>query len=495
MDVNLTAGVFNELFPKLPLNERRVIDITIQLYLDTPWKIDKEYLRQADADIYMNRERLIRESGIDRETLASTTRLGQLIETYYDSTFKQIPSPTVLNPDNTKYPFGKDHPRFKQLQKFAEEKPELKAILDARLAVSSNQEATRIRRILNSLPGEEDHFIGAALNTYGAITLRWSGTNRLNFQNQIVGSPIRRSMGTQDFETVIAHDYVSVEPRVLAYITGCQKLIDAYRNNVDLYSEFASIIYGFPVTKKTHPTERYVGKTCIIGLGYGMGATRLQAALAEGKRGPSLNFGLDECQRMVRLYRTTYPEIPTFWADVENALTVAATKTEDTTQCWGLPNNSGIRFTPRHILLPNDCHIHYPQLTIGTAKTLTDGDADKIGKLIYNTRHSKTSTWGGKITENICQGISRGITAEHVVKISEWLDENPVGMLALLVHDEIVSIVRQDGAREYVEAVDRIMTTNPSWASEDLILEVEGSYGPNYGSLEEITHERPISFI
>ena len=64
---------------------------------------------------------------------------------------------------------------------------------------------------------------------------------------------------------------------MLAWLADEDDLLDQFRNGDDIYSNLASRIYGFPVNKHDHPTERFVGKTAVLGLGYGMGANKFQA--------------------------------------------------------------------------------------------------------------------------------------------------------------------------------------------------------------------------
>ena len=69
-------------------------------------------------------------------------------------------------------------------------------------------------------------------------------------------------------------DLSNIEARMLAYVAGQSDLIEQFRRGDDIYSNFASVIYERPINKKDHPTERFVGKTAILGLGYGMGHAR-----------------------------------------------------------------------------------------------------------------------------------------------------------------------------------------------------------------------------
>jgi DNA polymerase I-like protein with 3'-5' exonuclease and polymerase domains len=65
---------------------------------------------------------------------------------------------------------------------------------------------------------------------------------------------------------------------VLAWLAGQDDVVKAFAEGRDVYSEFATKIYNKPISKE-NPIERFVGKTCILGLGYGTGAKKLQHTL------------------------------------------------------------------------------------------------------------------------------------------------------------------------------------------------------------------------
>lgn len=60
-----------------------------------------------------------------------------------------------------------------------------------------------------------------------------------------------------------AADFAQIEARVLAWVAGQDDLVDQFRDDADIYSNFASKVYNKSINKKDHPTERQLGKTCI----------------------------------------------------------------------------------------------------------------------------------------------------------------------------------------------------------------------------------------
>ena len=57
---------------------------------------------------------------------------------------------------------------------------------------------------------------------------------------------------------------------MLAWLSGQYDLVEAFRDGDDVYKIMASAIYNIPVEEITNE-QRFVGKTTILGCGYGMG--------------------------------------------------------------------------------------------------------------------------------------------------------------------------------------------------------------------------------
>jgi DNA polymerase len=105
-------------------------------------------------------------------------------------------------------------------------------------------------------------------------------------------------------------DLSNIEARMLAWLAKEADLIDAFAAGRDVYSEFASEIYGRTITK-ANKLERYVGKTAILGLGYGMGADKFRYTLKSGS--PSVDITDQTALAIVSQYRAKYPNINRLW--------------------------------------------------------------------------------------------------------------------------------------------------------------------------------------
>ena len=87
---------------------------------------------------------------------------------------------------------------------------------------------------------------------------------------------------------------------MLAWLAGQEDLVSSFRKKEDVYVKMASTIYDVPESAVTKE-QRFVGKTTILGAGYGMGALRFKDQLR------SFGFDMDEAEakRVIGIYRET----------------------------------------------------------------------------------------------------------------------------------------------------------------------------------------------
>jgi DNA polymerase len=223
----------------------------------------------------------------------------------------------------------------------------------------------------------------------------------------------------------------------------------------------ASAIYGKPISEITKD-ERFVGKTTILGAGYGMGAKKFQAQLLTF----GVNMDLDECKRIIQVYRETYPMIPELWRSAGETLDAIANNQSVPLGREGVLSVEGYR----GIRLPNGLYLKYPNLRWH----FQDGKQE----MIYDTKKGKavipTRIYGGKCVENICQALARIVIGEQMLMVAKEL------RVVMTVHDAVGAIAPvelAEKARDYVEACMRI---RPSWAP-DLPLNCESKMGASYG--------------
>jgi DNA polymerase-1 len=131
---------------------------------------------------------------------------------------------------------------------------------------------------VDALPREissRDGRLHGEFNQTSTSTGRLSSTNP-NLQNipirTEIGSRIRQGfVASDDQHVLICADYSQIEPRLLAHMSGDEKLVAAFRNDEDLHSVTAGHIFGVAPAQVTRE-QRGIGKTLNLALVYGQGA-------------------------------------------------------------------------------------------------------------------------------------------------------------------------------------------------------------------------------
>jgi DNA polymerase len=314
------------------------------------------------------------------------------------------------------------------------------------------------------------------LNYYGAHTGRFSGGDKMNLQNLPRSGALRRSLCAPEGKMLIACDSAQIEARVVAWVAQQNDLLDAFREKRDVYSEFATEVYGRKVTK-ADKIERFVGKTCVLGLGYGMGAEKFKATLAIGQAGLRVNIELDEARRIVQLYRSKNHKIAAFWNRCNTALTHLVSKRDFAL----VEHTPTIELIDDGIKLPNGLAIRYPLLTnandgyayAADARVYREAVKDRVlGKDLNTDKFIRV--YGGKVTENLVQALARIVVAEQMIKIGERYK------VVLQVHDEVVILCDKEEVDEAKAYMLEVMSTPPTWAP-DLPVACEADHGENYG--------------
>ena len=268
-------------------------------------------------------------------------------------------------------------------------------------------------------------------------------------------------------------DSSQIEARTVAWISGQADLVEFFQKNndeisagvpkkemkYDPYKIMAAQIYGKQVDQIDDP-ERFVGKTTILGAGYGMGAAKFQAQLKTF----GVDIPLEECKRIIDVYRRTYDKIPALWKQGQTCIEAILTNNAST---YGVVD--AVQFDPSRngFRLPSGLWQRYEGL-----KKLVD--AQGKAEYVYSTRKGPSRIYGGKLTENICQAVARCVIAEQMLLIGKRYK------VVLTVHDAVACIAPEAEAKEAQEYVETCMRWRPEWA-KTLPLNCESGVGRSYG--------------
>ena len=450
-DVDLTYKLFGTLKVGFPPTEIQIIDQTIRMYTEPTIELDTDVLNSHLKTIVDNKDKLIDDLGYDSpqeeitKSLMSNDKFASLLE------WKGVEPPTKISPrtGKTAWAFAKTDQAFTNL--LTHDDPHVRALVQARLGLKSTIEETRTNSLLAVASRGR---LPILLHYYGAHTGRFSGGDKLNLQNLPRNGAIRRAITPPKDHVLIACDSSQIEARVTAYISGQEDLVDAFRDGRDVYSEFASEIYGRKITK-ADKVERFVGKTCILGLGYGMGAEKFKDTLSH-----VVDIEPNEAQRIVRLYRQKNHKIVSFWQRCGYALGGIVSGVSG--QITDL-----IEYDTDGIKLPNGLKIRYPALRSQANGYEYINNSRSYKKVVVNrvtgnaqSTNDWTKIYGGKVTENIVQALARIIVAEQMVEIGKLYH------VAFQVHDEVVVIVpvHPSQSTHAQQHIVMCMSEPPAWA-------------------------------
>lgn len=460
-DVELTYKLFHKLVAGFPESELDLIDMTLrmftepQLQLDDALMVDRlEAIQQEKHDLLtqLTDELGTNEEGV-RKILASNPKFAEVLRTFHVKPPMKISSTT----GKETYAFAKTDEEFIALQEH--EDPFVRLLCAVRLGTKSTIEESRIERFIN-VGKRNKGSLPVPLKYYGAHTGRWSGMDAVNLQNLPSRDKAKKALKNAIIapldSVVINCDSSQIEARVLAWLSGQDDVVDQFARGEDVYSIFASKVYGFEVSKE-FPTERFVGKTCVLGLGYGTGAAKLRHTLAT--QPPGADIELEESERIVRLYRDSNYRIVDLWGECNQTL-------RDLCAGVGKPYYLGkhkcVIVCDEGLKLPNGMYIRYKNLR-----------ADGRGH-VYSSRKGPVNIWGGAMVENVVQALARIIVGEQM----RWISKQY--RVALTVHDAAVLVVPEtelDSAKEYVELC---MSTPPAWA-KGLPVACELKFSESYG--------------
>jgi len=453
-DTELTYELFKKIAVGFPLVEMRLIDLTIRMFTEPALRLDTDVLTKHLEDVKTKKEALMAKLNYDKADLMSNPKLAELL------LFHGVEPPMKISTTTGKetYAFAKNDEAFKEL--LEHEKWVVQAIVAARLGVKSTLEETRTERFIRIA---ERGTLPIPLRYYAAHTGRWGGDDKVNMQNLPRKSPLKKAILPPEGHVFIDCDSSQIEARTLAWLAGQNDLVAAFDAGEDVYKIMASRIYNVPIEEVTD-SQRFVGKTTILGAGYGMGAAKFKAQLKTF----GVDLPLEECDYIIQVYRNTYPKIPQLWKQAQTALLAMI---RDNTAPLGLAGvlivegKDGIR-------LPNTLRIKYPNI-----RRQKD---EKTGKeeLVYDTKKGRavipTRIYGGKCVENVCQALARIVIGEQMLMVARKL------RVVMTVHDAVGAIAPEDQALQAREYVEQCMRIRPKWSTM-LPLNCESKMGASYG--------------
>jgi DNA polymerase len=458
-DVELTRTLFNRfMIPEagegFPVKELKVIDCTLRMFIEPSLVLNKEMLIAHLEGVKTKKAALLEAASADKDALMSNDKFAELLM----SLGVEPPRKVSARTNKEAWAFAKTDESFKALLEHPD--PRVQALVSARLGNKTTLEETRTQRFIDI---SERGPLPVPIKYYAAHTGRWGGDDKINLQNlpsrgQNAGK-LKRAIEAPDGYVIIDSDSSQIEARTVAWLAGQTDLVEAFDNGEDVYKIMAGAIYRKTVDEVTS-NERFIGKTTILGAGYGMGAQKFQGQLK--------TFGteitLEEAKRIIDTYRSTYSKIPALWTQGQNCIEAVITKSAAT---FGVVDAVRFDATRQGFQLPSGLWQRYE----GLKKVI---DAEGKAQYEYYTRKGMTKIYGGKLVENICQAVARCVIAEQMLLINKRYK------VVLTVHDAVACIAPETEAKEAQDYVETCMRWRPDWA-KTLPLNCESGMGRSYG--------------
>jgi hypothetical protein len=281
---------------------------------------------------------------------------------------------------------------------------------------------------------------------------------------------LRRAILAPEEYQCVAGDLSQIEPRVLAYLSDYNSLLEIFRSGKDAYAQFGAQMFGIPgLTKETHPDLRQSAKSAMLGCGYGLNWASFSSQLLTGFLGaPPVRydkkfakqlgitiehfvafvsgFGAEEriarmgeiphtctyeellihcvcAKEIIDRFRATATPVVDFWEFLTKMLVeVIANKDAKPVQ------HKCLIFAPGKIYLPNGLPICYDKIKV---------EEGKFGRPTYSYWNGKTykNLYFGVIAENVTSGTARCVIGDGMLRIQ------PKYRCAMPVHDEGVWVV------------------------------------------------------
>lgn len=470
-DVDMTWDVFLNLVDMFPLSELRLIDTTVKMYAQPRVLMDQKVVGQLMRDEEARKQGLL----IELNTTAKALGKDEVFADMLRKVGVEPPMKWSNKKEMEVFAFAKNDEDFKAIAdgEFGED---AQALAVARMEIKSNSVITRATRFYNRAPrGPQPVY----LNYWGAGTGRWSGGDKVNWQNLKRGSALRTAVYAPPGYTFIIADLSQIEARVNAWTAGQNNIVQAFfdydtivgwkknpktkemepvRAGPDIYRLAAAAIFNKRVEDVT-PAERFIGKQAVLGLGYGAGAPKFAHMLRTAPGAPKDIVITDTFASQIhKAWRQSNAQIVSNWKQTHNLLSSAflssSTIDDGPVSYEGLDGDG-------YMHLPNGMFIRYDNVRVN-GKNL---------EYMKICRHNKTKEatevygklYGGLEVENRTQALARIIVSDHALNIADELKSN--WQLVMTTHDELVGLVPTRYAAAYLKKVIAIMSKPSPWAS------------------------------
>ena len=309
---------------------------------------------------------------------------------------------------------------------------------------------------------------------------------------EVLASCIRNFIHDPEYQMLDA-DYSGIEARILAWICCQWDLLEAFKQGRDVYKEMAAKIFNVEVSTVTKD-QRFVGKTAILGCGYGTGASKYKEMCA----GFGVNISEELATQTVKTYRETNDQIAAAWWAMGCSAVQAVKAPGTKVQVQGLAapvvfcyHLNTLPFPALVMKLPSGHSLVYPQPKLNPIykiKQYSKTEKDKFtwveiperyafdaqgnkkdgvwfteelsfyGQLPMSTQWGQIRTSPPRLCENLVQAVAGDFMTHGAMEAERQGYE-----IFMLVHDQALAPYRPDKGNTK-EGFSKALCTLPPWA-------------------------------
>jgi len=456
-------GILSKTFPK---EEYEIVDSIIRMFVDPVLRADTEMLADLwEAEARAKKSRM-HSLGIVEADVQSADKFKALLEAEgVEIEYKQGKNELIPQ-------FAKNDDFMQEL--LEDDDDRIRTLAEARIGAKSTLLQTRAET-LGTMANRGP--LCVYLRYCGAATLRPTGGDGANWLNFKRGSAIRRSILAPEGYLLGPIDASQIECRVLNFLAGQEDVIEKFRRGEDPYVDTASACYGEPIYKprKDDPrkdemeAKRGMGKQSELLCGYGAGAKTFRRTAKAGTYGPKVDLTLEKSQQFVDIYRDSHPAVTDYWKQCNRIIARLA---------GGPPMEWGPFLVKDHrLILPSGQAMIYDTLQYYRPDADEDcREFERDGYWRMRVKRGWKKMWGSKLTQNICEMVSRVIVSQAMIRI-----KREYGIRSLnWPYDELLLLIPDDSkAKETLELCRLELCKTPEWLP-GLPLDAEASLGVRY---------------
>lgn len=470
-EVSSIWTLFQKFSTQMPMEEFYVIDSLVSMFCNPVLRADTNMLADLWESEAKAKQARMQALGITESEVQSAAKFQALLEAEgVEIGYKENPKKELIPA------FAKNDDFMLELLEHDNDR--IRALAEARIGAKSTLLQTRAATL-----GEMGN--RGALCVYlrycGAATLRPTGGDSSGFLNLKRNSPLRRALHAPKGYLLGPVDASQIEFRVAMELAGQQDVLDTMRAGGDPYVTLASAIYNEEIykPKKDDPRrlemeqKRGAGKQGRLMCIYGAAAVQYQKTAKAGLYGPPVDMDYGEAVRHVKIARDMMPAVTArntgYWAQCERIIARLA---------GGPPMEWGPFLVKDHkLILPSGQSMLYNTLEFHRPDADEEcRDFERDGYWRMRVKRGWKKMWGSKLTQNICEMVSRVIVSQAMIRI-----KRQYGIRSLnWPYDELLLLIPDDSkAEETLELCRLEMCKAPSWLP-GIPLDAESSLGQRY---------------